>query len=97
MSAYATTDACDAEVTTQCATRCDTINGSTGYGYRLDGPTCESDLDCGGVRGEFGVPYSECCRIDGGPGVCVSQTMGGSLPRLGWSCGDNNAPDLFCS
>jgi hypothetical protein len=58
-----------------CTAMCAPRAGSTGSGARITSVSCTAASDCAGVRGEFGVAYSECCSIQGfSSGVCVSET-----------------------
>ena len=73
--------------TSECASSCTLSNGSTGTGSSVSSQACHVKSDCAGVTGQFGVPYSECCRLDGyDVGVCLSQTFAGEFENYGGRC-----------
>jgi hypothetical protein len=70
-----------------CGAACAMGNASTGTGSSIKSVACRNKVDCGGLVGEFGVPYSECCRATNfGVGACVSQTYAGAIADSGGSC-----------
>lgn len=71
----------------KCASSCTMSNGSTGSGSSVSSVACHTKSDCAGVAGQFGVPYSECCRVKGyDVGVCLSQTFAGAFEDYGGTC-----------
>jgi len=73
--------------TSKCGTSCTMSNGSTGSGSVVSSVACHTKSDCAGVAGQFGVPYSECCRVKGyDVGVCLSQTFASVFEDYGGSC-----------
>jgi hypothetical protein len=82
---------CAGEVTQfgcgSCGAGCDFSNGSTGTGSSIKSVACRTGADCAGVSGQFGVPYSECCKSKNfGVGACVSQTFASVISDAGGSC-----------
>jgi hypothetical protein len=71
----------------QCGEGCELGNASTGSGSSIKSVSCRTGADCAGVTGQFGVPYSECCRSTNfDVGACVSQTYAGSITDSGGTC-----------
>jgi hypothetical protein len=61
----------------QCTT-CSPSAGSITNGSSVTSYACRTKADCAGVRGNFGVPYPDCCiPKDYDVGVCLSQTFSG--------------------
>jgi len=74
--------------TSACATTCAPTNGSTGTASLVTSVACHSSSDCAGVKGQFGVPYPDCCKAPGlDVGVCLSQTYSSAfVDDYGGSC-----------
>jgi hypothetical protein len=60
--------------------------------YIARGPACHAQSECAGVKDDYGVPYSECCKGPGSPiSVCMSQTFASEIKKSGGDCNTGKA------
>ncbi len=69
-----------------CGAGCTLSNASTGSGSSIKSVSCRSGDDCKGLKGQFSVPYSECCGMNNFVYACVSQTYASAIQQAGGSC-----------
>ncbi len=69
-----------------CGADCTLSNASTGSGSSIKSVSCRTGDDCKGLKGQFSVPYSECCGMNNFVRACVSQTYASAIQQAGGSC-----------